>query len=82
MLPAHGAAVAADGKTVNNVGGFPGLFRGALDARARRFTAAMLIAAADTLAARAPDDQLLPDPLDRETHRAVAEAVRRAAEAG
>ena len=77
---AHGASVAADGKSVNNVSVFPGLFRGALDARARRFTAAMLIAAAETLAAQAPEDQLVPDPLDREAHRAVAEAVRRAAE--
>jgi malate dehydrogenase (oxaloacetate-decarboxylating) len=77
---AHGAAVAADGKSVNNVSVFPGLFRGALDARATRFSAAMLIAAAETLAAQAPEDQLVPDPLDRGAHRAVAEAVRRAAE--
>lgn len=79
---AHGAAVAADGKSVNNVSGFPGLFRGALDANARRFSAAMLIAAAETLASHAPEGQLVPDPLDRSAHRAVAEAVRRAAEAG
>ena len=76
---AHGAAVAVDGKSVNNVSGFPGLFRGALDANARRFSAAMLIAAAETLADHAPDGQLVPDPLDRDTHRAVAEAVRGAA---
>ena len=75
----HGAAVAADGKSVNNVSGFPGLFRGALDAAAPRFTAAMLIAAAETLAAHAPEDQLVPDPLDRSAHRAVADAVREAA---
>jgi malate dehydrogenase (oxaloacetate-decarboxylating) len=78
---AHGAAVAADGKSVNNVSGFPGLFRGALDAGARRFSAAMLIAAAETLASHAPEEQLVPDPLDRSAHRAVAEAVQRAAEA-
>jgi hypothetical protein len=41
----------------------------------------MLIAAAETLAAQAPEGQLVPDPLDLEAHRAVAEAVRRAAEA-
>ncbi len=35
----HGAAFAADGKGINNVLAFPGLFRGALDARARCFTA-------------------------------------------
>ena len=40
----------------------------------------MLNAAAETLAAQAPEDQLVPDPLDRGAHRAVAEAVRRAAE--
>jgi malate dehydrogenase (oxaloacetate-decarboxylating) len=79
---AHGAAVAADGKSVNNVSGFPGLFRGALDAGARRFSAAMLIAAAETLASHAPEGQLVPDPLDRSAHRAVAEAVRRAVVAG
>jgi malate dehydrogenase (oxaloacetate-decarboxylating) len=76
---AHGAAVAADGKSVNNVGGFPGLFRGALDAAASRFSAAMLIAAAETLASRAPEGQLVPDPLDLGSHRAVAAAVRAAA---
>ena len=75
---AHGAAVAADGKSVNNVGGFPGLFRGALDAGASRFSAAMLIAAAETLASRAPEGQLVPDPLDLDSHRAVAAAVRAA----
>jgi malate dehydrogenase (oxaloacetate-decarboxylating) len=76
---AHGAAVAADGKSVNNVGGFPGLFRGALDAAASRFSAAMLIAAAETLASRAREGQLVPDPLDLGSHRAVAAAVRAAA---
>jgi malate dehydrogenase (oxaloacetate-decarboxylating) len=80
---ARGAAFAADGKGVNNVLAFPGLFRGALDARARRFTDAMLIAAAETLAgfARA-DDELVPDPLNKEVHEKVAEAVRAAAAAG
>ncbi|HKY61538.1 MAG TPA: NAD-dependent malic enzyme, partial [Gemmatimonadota bacterium] len=74
-----GAAVAADGKSVNNVSGFPGLFRGALDAAAPSFSSAMLIAAAETLAEHAPAGRLVPDPLDRSVHRAVAEAVRRAA---
>ena len=43
---AHGAAIAADGKGINNVLAFPGLFKGALAARAPRFTDAMLLAAA------------------------------------
>lgn len=75
----QGAAVAADGKSVNNLSGFPGLFRGALDAAATRFSPAMLIAAAETLAAHSPEGQLVPDPLDRRAHREVAEAVRQAA---
>ena len=43
----RGAAFAADGKSINNVSGFPGLFKGALEAGATRFTDAMLMAAAD-----------------------------------
>src|SRR6185436_3823743 len=42
---ANGAAFAADGKSVNNVLGFPGIFRGAVDANAPRITHEMLIAA-------------------------------------
>jgi malate dehydrogenase (oxaloacetate-decarboxylating) len=79
----HGAAFAADGKGVNNVLAFPGLFKGALDARARRFTDAMLIAAAETLAGLArAEDELVPDPLNKEVHEKVGEAVRAAAAAG
>lgn len=74
-----GAAFAADGKSVNNVLVFPGLFRGALEARARRFTPAMLIAAAETLADLTPDGDLVPDALDRAVHQAVSSAVKRAA---
>jgi malate dehydrogenase (oxaloacetate-decarboxylating) len=75
----HGAAFAADGKGINNVLGFPGLFRGALDARAARFTDTMLIAAARTIAERAAPDDLVPDALDKSVHAAVAESVRLAA---
>ncbi len=78
----QGAAFAADGKSINNVLGFPGLFRGALDARARAFTDAMLFAAAETLALIAPDNELVPDPLNRDVHKAVAEAVAFAARHG
>jgi malate dehydrogenase (oxaloacetate-decarboxylating) len=75
----RGAAFAADGKGVNNVLAFPGLFRGALDARARQFTDAMLIAAAETLANLAcAEGELVPDPLNKEVHEKVAEAVRAA----
>ena len=70
---------AADGKSINNVSGFPGLFKGALEAGATRFTDEMLMAAAQALARLAGADELLPDPLDLETHRAVTAAVRAAA---
>jgi malate dehydrogenase (oxaloacetate-decarboxylating) len=76
---AAGAAFAADGKSINNVLGFPGLFRGALDAGARRFTDEMLVAAAETIADLAGDADLVPDPLDPAVHEAVALAVARAA---
>jgi malate dehydrogenase (oxaloacetate-decarboxylating) len=75
----HGAASASDGKSINNVLGFPGLFRGALDARAPRFDDDMLLAAARTLSDLAPEGDLVPDPLDLDVHIAVAEAVRRVA---
>jgi malate dehydrogenase (oxaloacetate-decarboxylating) len=75
----HGAAFAADGKGINNVLAFPGLFKGALEARARGFTDAMLLAAADAIAGFARgDDELVPDPLDKELHQRVAAAVRAA----
>jgi len=77
---AAGARFAADGKVVNNVLGFPGIFRGALDARARRITNAMLIAAAETLADLTAEDELVPDSLDPRVHQQVAVAVRHAAE--
>jgi malate dehydrogenase (oxaloacetate-decarboxylating) len=75
----HGAAYAADGQGINNVLAYPGLFKGALEARAKRFSDAMLIAAADAIAAKAHEDELVPDVLDRELHAKVAEAVRAAA---
>jgi len=75
----HGAAFAADGKGINNVLGFPGLFKGALAARATRFTDAMLLAAARTIAESAKGEELVPDALDLELHRAVTAAVKAAA---
>jgi len=45
-----GAAVAADGRTINNALAYPGLFRGALDVRATDITMEMQLAAARTLA--------------------------------
>jgi len=75
----RGAAFAADGKSINNVLGFPGLFRGALDARAPKFTDAMLIAAARTIAHLAGEGDVVPDALDKSVHARVAQAVKAAA---
>ncbi len=75
----HGAAIAADGKGINNVLGFPGLFKGALAAGATSFTDPMLLAAARRIAELALGDDLVPDPLDRAMHAEVAAAVQAAA---
>ena len=72
---AHGAVFAADGKSVNNVLGFPGIFRGAVDANAPRITHEMLIAAMEVLVQMTPDGELMPNPLDKKVHQAVARAV-------
>ena len=74
---AAGAHVAADGRSINNALVYPGLFRGALDGRAKRITSEMLLAAARTLAQLAPEGSLLPNMLDRKVHEMVAEAVKR-----
>jgi len=75
----RGAAFAADGKGINNVLAFPGLFKGALKARVARFSNTMLMAAADAIAQLARGDELVPDALDKNVHERVAEAVRASA---
>jgi malate dehydrogenase (oxaloacetate-decarboxylating) len=78
-----GAAFAADGRSVNNGLAFPGIFRGALDARARSICNRMKIAAARTIASFAASGELVPSILNLDMHKAVAQAVERAAfEAG
>ena len=74
-----GAAAAEDGRHINNALGFPGIFRGALDARAREINEPMKVAAASALAELAPEGELVPDFMDRAVHRAVADAVAEAA---
>jgi malate dehydrogenase (oxaloacetate-decarboxylating) len=74
-----GAAFAADGTSVNNVLGYPGIFRGALDAGAGSITSAMKLAAASAIASETEESELVPDVLDRHVHEHVAEAVRAAA---
>lgn len=71
----RGAAFAADGKSVNNVLGFPGIFRGAVDSYAPRITHEMYLAAAKTIADMTPPGELVPSPLDKKVHHAVARAV-------
>jgi malate dehydrogenase (oxaloacetate-decarboxylating) len=74
-----GAAIAVDGRSINNVLAFPGLCSGALRAGAAQFTEGMLLAAAQAIAQSAPEGQLVPDPLNANVHEAVAEAVAAAA---
>jgi malate dehydrogenase (oxaloacetate-decarboxylating) len=76
---AAGAAFAADGRSVNNVLGYPGIFRGALLSGAEQITPVMKIAAAEVLASLAVDSELVPDALDPVVHRQVSDAVRDAA---
>ena len=71
----RGAIFSADGKSVNNVLGFPGIFRGAVDSRAPRITHEMLSAAVDVLVRETPSGELMPNPLDKKVHREVARAV-------
>jgi malate dehydrogenase (oxaloacetate-decarboxylating) len=71
---------------INNVLCFPGVFRGALDVRARQITEAMKVAAAEAIAGIIPEDQLredhiIPSVFDRQVAPAVAEAVAREARA-
>jgi malate dehydrogenase (oxaloacetate-decarboxylating) len=69
---------------VNNVLAFPGIFRGALDARARDINEEMKIAASYALAnlikrRELREDYIIPNPLDRRVAPAIAKAVARAA---
>jgi malate dehydrogenase (oxaloacetate-decarboxylating) len=69
---------------VNNLLSFPGIFRGALDVRAREINEPMKLAAAGAIAGIIPDDHLtadyiVPSVFDKRVVRAVAKAVARAA---
>jgi malate dehydrogenase (oxaloacetate-decarboxylating) len=68
---------------VNNVLAFPGVFRGALDARAKTITNHMKIMAAFALAKAVKDlsvENILPSPLDKSVAPAIANAVKKAYE--
>lgn len=72
-----GAGYAADGRSVNNVLGFPGIFRGVLNARARKITHPMLVAAAEAIAGCTKNGELVPHPLDPRVHQEVTKAVEK-----
>ena len=74
-----GAAFAADGTSVNNVLGYPGIFRGALLSGAEDITLEMKLAAAEAIADLTHESELVPDALDPKVHERVATAVRDAA---
>jgi malate dehydrogenase (oxaloacetate-decarboxylating) len=76
---AAGAAFAADGSSVNNVLGFPGIFRGALASGARTISTGMKLAAARAIAQLTEASELVPDALDRRVHAEVARVVAEAA---
>ena len=88
-VAARHAAVVATGRSdfpnqINNVLAFPGIFRGALDAGARRITPAMLLAAATAIADVVGDDlaadHIVPSPLDERVAASVVSAVLEAAQ--
>jgi malate dehydrogenase (oxaloacetate-decarboxylating) len=86
---ARHAAVVATGRSdfpnqINNVLAFPGVFRGALEAGARRITDTMMMAAAEAIVSVVADDlaldRIVPSPLDPRVAPAVAAAVAEAAD--
>jgi malate dehydrogenase (oxaloacetate-decarboxylating) len=87
-IAAKYASVVATGRSdypnqINNVLAFPGIFRGALDARATRITEAMKLAAAEAIAGvvdgNIRPDTIVPSALDPRVAIAVAAAVADAA---
>ncbi|MGV3005033.1 NAD(P)-dependent malic enzyme [Aerococcus urinaeequi] len=85
-----GAFIVATGRSdfpnqINNVLAFPGIFRGALDARASDITEEMQIAAARGIASIIPDDELsveniIPNAFNPNVSKIVAKSVNQAAE--
>lgn len=81
-----GARVVGTGRSdfpnqVNNVVAFPGIFKGALEGRARQITEEMKLAAAKAIASLVPDDELndeniMPQPFDPKVAEVVSNAVK------
>ncbi len=85
---AAGAAVVATGRSdypnqINNCLGFPGIFRGALDVRARVVNEAMKLAASEALASLVSEEELRPEYIipDAFDPRVVSEMASRVGEA-
>jgi malate dehydrogenase (oxaloacetate-decarboxylating) len=74
-----GAALAADGQTINNLLGYPGIWRGTLDTKAREINFDMYCAASLAIAAATGEEELIPYAIDQKVHLAVSHAVARAA---
>jgi malate dehydrogenase (oxaloacetate-decarboxylating) len=90
LVAARHAAIVGTGRSdypnqINNILASPGIFRGALDAGARRITEAMKLAATQAIAAIAAEDltpdRVVPNALDPRVTPAVAAAVAAAARA-
>jgi malate dehydrogenase (oxaloacetate-decarboxylating) len=87
VAKAAGARVVGTGRSdfpnqVNNVLIFPGIFKGALEGRAKAITEEMKLAAAETIAALVPDEELndeniLPEAFDPRVAETVAAAVKK-----
>ena len=82
-----GARIIATGRSdfpnqVNNVVAFPGIFKGALEGRAKKITEEMKLAAAEAIASCVPEDKLsenfiMPEAFDENVRDLVADAVKR-----
>ncbi len=87
---AGGAKIVCTGRSdypnqVNNVLAFPGIFRGALDARAKKITAKMKLAAAYALSSLVSEKErrkgiVIPSPFDKRVAKIIASAVAKQAE--
>ena len=86
LAKAAGARVVGTGRSdfpnqVNNVVAFPGIFKGALEGRARQITEEMKLAAAKAIAGLVPEDELnqdniLPKAFDPRVADTVSRAIR------
>jgi malate dehydrogenase (oxaloacetate-decarboxylating) len=79
LARASGAALAVDGRTVNNLLGYPGIWRGTLDSLASKLNYDMYKAAALALADATAEGEIVPNPLDPKAHLAVTHRVAKAA---